>query len=596
MKPIIDRLPEEISEEMREWAEEWTKKAFLVYSRESVVIEPEIKMTMRPEDWAEHERQTRRKWGAVCHCSACNDEFIGGWEDGKILLTEGEDGCQYSGYAEWDEQNAIRIEEGYDIYCPLCGELIETVRKSNIRRERTYACVVGELTEIGKNTVLMTWLVQRKLYRDGNIDTKYEPFMAHVIEENGKITQYEHTDIVFGGKRKPGDRWKKTSKVRDPFLTIYHDSVSPYGRKIGGEMRKGVKVRAGTTGEKTGIYEYIKAGGEYPIVYMKLWKKQRNIEHLIKSELRYKVIKTIFDEVNGNIQYGILTDNASIEWADLREKKPSKMVGMSKAEMCDFAGRWSVNDLVLWSRYRSIGRHSATDFDRWRLAIGYDALNHLIMYCTVSGFDEVDKTVKYLCKINMRSAKAAADMLTDLWGWTEENGTVPEEFKYPRDLVAVHDRIAEQVKQIENEKAQKAFKKEFDRITEKYSALEWTDGELCIILPKSNGDLIEEGKTLRHCVGSYANAHTKENGTVFFVRHYRRPERSYYTMDFNFTKQKPHRNQIHGYGNERHGKNKEYEHKIPKKVLDFADRWEREVLMPWWKNHEKNNKTNKESA
>ena len=44
----------------------------------------------------------------------------------------------------------------------------------------------------------------------------------------------------------------------------------------------------------------------------------------------------------------------------------------------------------------------------------------------------------------------------------------------------------------------------------------------------------------------------------------------------------PKRVQLHGYGNERHGRNKEHRHSIPKKVLDFCDRWEREVLMPWY--------------
>ena len=37
-----------------------------------------------------------------------------------------------------------------------------------------------------------------------------------------------------------------------------------------------------------------------------------------------------------------------------------------------------------------------------------------------------------------------------------------------------------------------------------------------------------------------------------------------------------------GYGNERHGPNKEYKHSIPQPVRDFCDRWQREVLLPWF--------------
>ena len=35
-------------------------------------------------------------------------------------------------------------------------------------------------------------------------------------------------------------------------------------------------------------------------------------------------------------------------------------------------------------------------------------------------------------------------------------------------------------------------------------------------------------------------------------------------------------------GNERHGDHKQYAHKIPRKVREFCDRWEREVLTPWF--------------
>ena len=45
----------------------------------------------------------------------------------------------------------------------------------------------------------------------------------------------------------------------------------------------------------------------------------------------------------------------------------------------------------------------------------------------------------------------------------------------------------------------------------------------------------------------------------------------------------PKRIQLHGYGNERHGEKKEHKHTIPHEVLEFCDRWEREVLLPWWK-------------
>lgn len=84
-------------------------------------------------------------------------------------------------------------------------------------------------------------------------------------------------------------------------------------------------------------------------------------------------------------------------------------------------------------------------------------------------------------------------------------------------------------------------------------------------------------------VGGYGDAHCRLEQTIFFVRHYRRPERSYYTLSMDL-RGIPAQRQLHGYGNERHGPNKEYSHKIPRKVLDFVDAWKRTVLDPWYKN------------
>ena len=74
--------------------------------------------------------------------------------------------------------------------------------------------------------------------------------------------------------------------------------------------------------------------------------------------------------------------------------------------------------------------------------------------------------------------------------------------------------------------------------------------------------------------------------TIFFIRHYRRPERPYYTLDIDMTG-RPVEKQLHGYGNERHGQYKQYTHSIPKKVRDFCDRWKNEVLIPWYVEQQK---------
>ena len=76
-----------------------------------------------------------------------------------------------------------------------------------------------------------------------------------------------------------------------------------------------------------------------------------------------------------------------------------------------------------------------------------------------------------------------------------------------------------------------------------------------------------------------------------FVRHYRRPERPDYTLNISFDGTESEEIQLNGYGNERHGTHKQYRHKIPQKVRDFVDRWEREIMFPWWREQQKKEKT-----
>lgn len=106
-------------------------------------------------------------------------------------------------------------------------------------------------------------------------------------------------------------------------------------------------------------------------------------------------------------------------------------------------------------------------------------------------------------------------------------------------------------------------------------------GNFSCVTPSTGQDLVQEGNTLRHCVGGYGKDHCSGK-PVFFVRKYRRPERSYYTLQINMTGSIPKEIQLHGYGNERHGPNKQFKHKLSSKVRAFCDRWESEVLQPWF--------------
>lgn len=187
----------------------------------------------------------------------------------------------------------------------------------------------------------------------------------------------------------------------------------------------------------------------------------------------------------------------------------------------------------------------------------------------------LEKITNYLKKQNCNNSRGAGLYLDyiDMVGFDDK------ELFYPKMLEIAHDEAANTLEFKKTKKSKDAFK----RVYAKYSQLEWTDGELSVILPRYPEELTQEGKTLHHCVGRYVEKHAGGKDIIFFVRHKRRPERSYYTLNIDFSCGKPREIQLHGYGNERHGPNKQYSHSIPPKVRAFVDRWEKEVLYPWYR-------------
>lgn len=597
---IATLLPTEPRKGMREWAKQtcnhYLGREMILFSRESIAVELELKRTMTPEDREEHLWRTKRRWGARCVCTRCNEEFVGGWvsypkADVKgIRLYMGEDAI-YPGYVEPNDPMAIEIGEGDSIICPWCEQEAVVVPTANVRGGITYQSMVVSVEVVDRYTAVIGWLYRRRIDESGYWSEDLRPAKAAVIDTNGSLKCFTHISHGIGPATSDLEAWKPIGRCEDPLLTIYYNYDAINHRCVGGETWNNVPLLADTTGEKTGLAEYVKAGGRFTVGYLKLWKKYPHIENLIKTMWSGHIAKDIDGKINEHLDYGHRSDLVDIDWADLTQAKPSKQLGMTKTELAELAVGWTVAHLKEWDLYRYYSaRCTAAEFDGFIRDVGIDAVRELNTYGHDNGDeDAVTEGVQYLRRQKIK-ASTAADLLIDLWNMLDETAvqgrSVTKEMRFPPSLQQAHDREAV------NRKARISAKTDadFTRVLEKYRALEWSDGELCVRLPRSNEDLVREGDTLRHCVGGYGEGHIKEQTVVFFIRKARRPERSYYTMDYNFTVSDLRRHQLHGYGNERHGKNKEYEHKIPKKVLLFAKRWEKEVLKPWWRKEQQKKK------
>lgn len=96
----------------------------------------------------------------------------------------------------------------------------------------------------------------------------------------------------------------------------------------------------------------------------------------------------------------------------------------------------------------------------------------------------------------------------------------------PDDIFVAHDKLVEiyeiSESEIENEKI---FKRAMD---------DFEVDDYVIKFPRSVKDFIFEGKSLRHCVGSYASRHADSETTVVFIREKKFPDSPFFTLEYRY--------------------------------------------------------------
>ena len=100
-------------------------------------------------------------------------------------------------------------------------------------------------------------------------------------------------------------------------------------------------------------------------------------------------------------------------------------------------------------------------------------------------------------------------------------------------------------------------------------------GELRVVIPMSSAEIVQEGRTLHHCVGGYAARHIEGKTTILFIRKRRTPGRSFLTVELAADKRgRVSIVQVHGYRNEGYASGAEKEAVRPStRYKWFLDAW-----------------------
>lgn len=592
-KDLAALLPKEPPGELEHWV--WTENLdslgghFCIFRRESVTAYDRagIMKTMEPEDWERYEATNKTMWGARCTCTACHEDFITGYvSKGKygvatgIEIMRGEDGQFYEGVPAMEDEHCwradtIQLGETDHLDCPFCGQDLCLTRAAKLRNGRVYQLLINSVAVIDGYLVLLYWMARRNVWDWGVGEKHIRPYETIVLEGNGRQVRYI-CDAVTG--------WRVATKVFDPARKKYHSWEAAGYTKVNALIWPVLPELTDSTGEKTGIEDYIDAGGMWLSTYLTLWKEHRNVENLVRHHWGY-TLGTAMDEAVLNQLTGQIGHEIEMGWINWEETKPHRMLGMSKEDFRAskiWCWPWQVADA--WRQYSYYtGECTAVQFDAYRRLLRDDCL-HRIVGMVLDGWDmPLGKVVRYLQKqagghgdiaVLARQFIDYREMLDGV------GGTPTQEELWPRHLVAAHDRLAE----IASDGDKVMYAKRMAEIAEKLAPLAWTDGKYCIRAAATPAELTHEGRVLEHCVGTYHKKHCAMTDVVFFVRRARKPGTPYYTLDINMTGMIPQEVQLHGYKNEwcRKGGGRR---RIPDGVRDFCDRWEKDVLMPWFAAH-----------
>ena len=576
-------LPEQAPRELTRWAStlesELGNTAYTVYRCERRYQAPAM------EDLFENRVRGSRYWATLCNCTACGEEWYirKGRTAASFFVVDGEDGNTYSAEPAEDplyttaELCYVEVTEGDSILCPLCGTKTKVVKATTIGDEKTKRLQISHLTNIDGYTTIIYWLAENQIYQYGSGLT-LAPRYAYALDEKGKIKAFSHRQHLGYALDGEAPKWRPWDNTADKWDALYCDWGSINGRKKGTVGFPSVPFdMEGATGEKTGLAGYWKASqGLLPLQYLKLWQKCPAVENLVNAG---------FADLLGNIistanQYRYDLVSEAGKTLDLSKRRPHEMLGLSKEDFRAIDKRIKPEHL---RDFRELRKLEPKDPASKLLNMSRNGSGALLIRLMRDYGGSLSKYEGYFQKQGIPIQEIR--LLADTRRFAQElhpRQKLTEEELWPRQLRETHDRLsAARVIQLDEGKSQR-LQAGFDAVLQRYGELQWTDGELEILLPKSNSELIREGQVLRHCVGTYGEAHAKGEKIILFVRHHRRPERCYYTLNISFAGDRPREVQLHGYGNEHHGPQKQYAHKIPARVRAFVDRWEQEILIPWF--------------
>lgn len=496
----------------------------------------------------------------LCTCTACGETFEavrGNWPRGKLH----HETCN----------------------CPNCDRQVEAIAVGKYKYDMT------SLAQWAKTAVL-------RVLQDGALQ----------IEAGDAMRRFNHDDLIGEIVWKPERRyyfkagtvqawgrrivewscdgnhrykWAAQKTVPDAFAPNYFSGYEGDYRLVG--LREALENAAWKYCQIEDFYHY-----QYAADIIEDWTTGQRAE-----SARWLVLYLAWYALHPQIEMAVkLGFSDAVEELIERGKKnarllnwsadtPAGFLHMDKRDARTFVrAQMSFRDLKAWRGTARSG--SFADYIALADLVGGAENLHKISERAGAHGIELKTAARYIAKLIPACSRYAPPTAQIIQTWCDYldmaqslNYDLTEEtVLMPKNLQERHDNAAETLGELNRLDEIKAYKVRRRQLEKKYDFK--MDG-LRILVPNSAEEIVDEGRTLHHCVGGYAARHVQGETCILFLRHAKKPMRSFLTIELTKRQGKMDIMQIHGYRNEGYAKRKgEQESVDPRtRYAWFLDTW-----------------------
>ena len=451
------------------------------------------------------------------HCTVCGERFS----------------------ASKDERpEYFRLKHNDATRCPYCGRSVTVKQMGRIREglNLSQSTAVTFINVTGSGAVCLDSCIVFYDYNGERNPVYADMDVSHIA----KRRYYMEQGAVMEWRRSMGsmyyltgtENWTEAMNVQEPFQANVMYGFDGFGYLVGLDKLERSQLKYSAVVKYFADYHNLDI--TKPETPVRLFVKYL-AEYALNNRLEMAA-KLGLSAAAGELVRDGRKNTRDLDWT---ANTPAAFVRLNKADAKLFFADPSLVKLGWYHKLNKVGAvKSMKEAEFIAARVGF---------CTIETAQSAIKYELGLCALASRMGDGQTlSMWTDYvhMGETLSYDFSRRDVLLPKNLRERHDAAAKAIKIKDDREKTKKYQTRRKALEKKYG---YTCDGLSIVVPRGIDDIVREGKTLEICVSDYAHRHVEGKTTILFLRHERRPERSWLCIELD---NRGEIRQIHGYKNE----------------------------------------------